>query len=169
MPLWKNGQFVEDDWRFVADDAPLPDDAPAFVTLVRWRAERDTLAERNAPLGIVLPPGSVWTDIADDLGRFPAIAVEIPKFADGRAFSMARLLRERDGYQGEVRAVGGFFIDQVPMLRRVGVDAFQTEDPRVIAALEAGEWPEVPHYLQPAIGDVPAPGESRPWARVPRP
>jgi len=168
MPLWKNGQFVEDDWRFVADDAPLPDDAPAFVTLMRWRAERDTLAERNAPLGLVLPPGSVWTDIADDLGRFPAIAVEIPKFADGRAFSMARLLRERDGYQGEVRAVGGFFIDQVPMLRRVGVDAFQTEDPKVIAALEAGEWPEVPHYLQPAIGDVPAPGQTRPWARVPR-
>jgi len=169
MPLWKNGRFVEDTWRFVADDAPLPDDAPAFVSLARWRAERDVLAQRNAPLGLVLAPGSVWTDIAGDLARFPAIAAEIPKFADGRAFSMARLLRERDGYQGEVRAVGGFFIDQVPMLARVGVDAFQTEDPKVIKALEAGEWPEVRHYLQPAIGDVAAPGETRPWARVPRP
>jgi phosphoadenosine phosphosulfate reductase len=168
MPLWKNGRFVEDTWRFVADDAPLPDDAPAFVSLARWRSERDALAQRNAPLGLVLPPGSVWTDIADDLARFPAIAVEIPKFADGRAFSMARLLRERDGYQGEVRAVGGFFVDQMPMLARVGVDAFQTEDPKVIKALEAGEWPEVPHYLQPAIGDVQAPGETRPWARVRR-
>ncbi|MBN9020599.1 MAG: DUF934 domain-containing protein [Rhizobiales bacterium] len=100
MPLWKNGEFVEDSWQIVADDAPLPDDAPVFVTLARWRAERETLSGRNAPLGLLLPPGSTWEDVADDLSRFPVIALEMPKFADGRAFSIARLLRERDGYDG---------------------------------------------------------------------
>ena len=169
MPLWKNGQFVDDDWQFVADDAPLPDDAPAFVTLARWRTDRETLAQRNAPLGIVLPPGSEWADIAGDLSRFPAIAVEVPKFGDGRAFSIARLLRERDGYAGEIRAVGVYIIDQVPLMRRVGIDAFQTEDPVLVKALENHVWPEVPHYYQPAIGDVQAPGETRPWTRVRRP
>jgi phosphoadenosine phosphosulfate reductase len=169
MPLWKNGTFVEDPWQFVADDAPLPDDVPVFVTLKRWRAEREALSGRNAPIGLVFAPGSVWTDIVADLPRFPAIAVEIPKYADGRAFSMARLLRERDGYQGEIRAVGVYIIDQVPLMRRVGIDAFQTDNPIVIKAFETGEWPEVPHYLQPAIGDIHAPGETRPWARVKRP
>jgi uncharacterized protein (DUF934 family) len=169
MPLWKNGKFVDDPWRFVADDAPLPDDEPVFVTLTRWRTEREALAARNAPLGLALPPGSEWTDIAADLARFPVIAVEIPKFGDGRAFSIARLLRERDGYTGEIRAVGTYIIDQVPLMRRVGIDAFEAADPMLVKALEAGEWPEVPHYLQPAIGDVHAPGETRPWARVRKP
>jgi len=169
MPLWKNGTFVDDPWRFVADDAPLPDDEPVFVTLARWRTEREALAARNAPLGLVLPPGSEWSDITADLSRFPVIAVEIPKFGDGRAFSIARLLRERDGYTGEIRAVGTYIIDQVPLMRRVGIDAFEAADPMLVKALEAGEWPEVPHYLQPAIGDVHAPGETRPWARVRKP
>jgi phosphoadenosine phosphosulfate reductase len=165
MPLWKNGPFVEDNWQIVADDAPLPDDAPVFVSLKRWREARATLAGRNAPLGLLLAAGSVWTDIVADLPRFQAIAVEIPKYADGRAFSMARLLRDRDGYAGEIRAIGVYIIDQVPLMRRVGIDAFQTDDPVLIKAFETGEWPEVPHYLQPAIGDVAAPGETRPWAR----
>ncbi|MCB1502693.1 MAG: DUF934 domain-containing protein [Bauldia sp.] len=169
MPLWKNGKFIDDPWRFVADDAPVPDDAAVFVTLARWRAEREALATRSAPLGLVLAPGSEWTDIAADLARFPVIAVEIPKFGDGRAFSIARLLRERDGYAGEIRAVGTYIIDQVPLMRRVGIDAFTATDPVLVRALEAGEWPEVPHYLQPAIGDVHAPGETRPWARVRKP
>jgi len=169
MPLWKNGEFVADAWQFVADDAPLPDDAPVFVTLARWRAERDALGRRNAPLGLVLPPGSIWDDIAADLSRFPAIAVEVPKYGDGRAFSIARLLRERDGYAGEIRAVGAYIIDQVPLMRRVGIDAFQTEDPVLVRALESGQWPEVPHYYQHTIGDVAAPGQTRPWARMPKP
>jgi len=165
MPLWKNGYFIEDDWRIVADDEPLPDDAPAFVGIDRWRAERDTLGARNAPLGLLLAPGSDWSDIAGDLARFPAIAVTIPKYADGRAFSIARLLRERDGYTGEIRAVGAYIIDQVPLMARVGIDAFQTDDPILVRAFEKGEWPEVTHYLQPAIGAEEVPAGTRPWAR----
>jgi phosphoadenosine phosphosulfate reductase len=95
MPLWKNGTFVEDSWQFVADDATLPDDVPVFVTLKRWRAERDALSQRNAPIGLVFAPGSVWTDIAADLPRFALVALSFPKFSDGRAFSTARLLREK--------------------------------------------------------------------------
>ncbi len=149
-------------WQFVADDAPLPDDVPVFVTLKRWRAEGEVLSQRNAPIGLVFAPGSVWTDIAADLPRFPAIAVEIPKYADRRAFSMARLLRERDGYTGGIRAVGVYIIDQVVLMRRVGIDAFQTDNPILIKAFESGEWPEVPHYLQPAIGDHPPPARRGP-------
>jgi uncharacterized protein (DUF934 family) len=164
MPLWKDGRFIEDEWQIVADDAPVPDGAAAIVGLKRWRDERDTLAARNAPLGLLIAPGSVWTDIVADLPRFPVIAVTIPKYADGRAFSIARLLRERDGYAGEIRAVGNYIIDQVPLMKRVGIDAFQTDDPILTKAFEDGEWPEVTDYLQPAVGSE-VPAGTRPWAR----
>lgn len=166
MALWKNGSFIENEWTIVADDEGLPADGKAIVSLKRWRDERAALAERNAPLGLLIAPGSSWADIAADLARFPVIVVTIPKYADGRAFSIARLLRARDGYCGEIRALGAYIIDQVPLMRRVGIDAFATDDPVLIAAFDKGEWPEVPHYLQPALdrgGEVPA--GTRPWAR----
>jgi phosphoadenosine phosphosulfate reductase len=169
MPLWKNGAFVADDWRIVEDDAPLDDGAKIVISLKRWRDERETLAGRNAPLGLHIPPGSTWTDIVDDLPRFPVIVVSIPKYADGRAFSIARLLRERDGYAGEIRAVGHYIIDQVPLMMRVGVDAFATDDPILINAFETGQWPEVPRYLQPAFDrGTEVPAGTRPWARKKR-
>ena len=166
MPLWKNGAFVEDDWAMVADGEPLPDTGKAIVSLKRWRDERDALATHDRPLGLLIEPGATWMDIVADLERFPVIAVSIPKYADGRAFSIARLLRERDGYRGEIRALGIYIVDQVPLMVRVGIDAFHTEDPVLVAALTKGEWPEVPHYLQPAL-DRPdeVPAGTRPWAR----
>ena len=94
------------------------------------------------------------------------VVVTIPKFADGRAFSIARQLRERDGYDGEIRAVGAYIVDQVPLMARVGIDAFLTDDPVLIAALSKGEWPEVSHYLQPALDRVSeVPAGTRSWAR----
>jgi uncharacterized protein (DUF934 family) len=166
MPLWKNRAFAYDPWQVVGDDQAIPTDVPAIVSLKRWRAERPTLAERNAPLGLVIEPGSEWLDIAADLPRFPVIAVTITKYADGRAFSIARLLRERDGYKGEIRAVGPYIIDQVPYMMRVGIDAFVATDPILIKAFEDGVWPEVPHYLQPAWpGDGEVAAGTRPWIR----
>jgi len=166
MPLWKNGRFVEDSWQIVPDDAPVPDSVPAIVSLKRWRDQREGLSARNAPLGLLIAPGSKWEDVVVDLPRFPVIAVTIPKYADGRAFSIARLLRERDRYAGEVRAVGEYIIDQIPLMRRVGIDAFQTEDAILIKALERGDWPEVPHYLQPALESADeVPAGTRPWRR----
>ena len=166
MPLWKDGHFVEDSWRIVEDGAPLPEEGNAIVSLKRWREERAALAERNAPLGLLIAPGSIWTDVVGDLPRFPVIAVTIPKYADGRAFSIARLLRERDGYGGEIRAVGDYIIDQMPFMRRVGIDAFQVEDLVVIDGLRRGIWPEVTDYLQPAFEHgTEVPAGTRPWAR----
>ena len=166
MPLWKSRTFVEDRWQVVADDAPLPADVPVVLSLRRWRENRATLAARNAPLGLQIDPGSDWRDVVADLPRFPVIVLTIPKYADGRAFSIARLLRERDGYTGEIRAAGVYIIDQVPFMMRVGIDAFLTSDPVLIKAFETGVWPEVPHYLQPAwSGDGEVPAGTRPWTR----
>lgn len=166
MPVWKNGSFIEDSWRVVADEEPLSDGDKVIVSLKRWRDEHEVLSERNAPLGLLIPPGSDWTDISADLARFPVVAVTIPKFADGRASSIARLLRDRDGFEGEIRAVGDYILDQMPYMKRVGIDAFEVSDPILVKALERGEWPEVTDYLQPALdGEMEVPAGTRPWAR----
>ena len=166
MALWKDGRFVANEWRLVPEGASLPAGAKVIVDLDRWKAERAVLTRREEPLGLLLAPDSDWADIVADLPRFELIAVSFPKFADGRAFSIARLLRERDRFGGEIRAVGDYFIDQVPFMKRVGIDAFETDDPVLKNALERGEWPEVPNYLQPGLeGAAEVPAGTRPWTR----
>ncbi|MHA1559477.1 MAG: DUF934 domain-containing protein [Alphaproteobacteria bacterium] len=165
--VWKDGAITSDEWVMVSANEPIPADRPAFVPLQRWRAERDQVSSRNGAIGLLLEPDSIWNDIVDDLPRFTAIAITFPKHADGRGFSIARLLRDRDGYGGEIRAVGNYFVDQMPYLRRVGFDAFAVSDPKLRDALKRGVWPEVPFYLQPAEGDREVREGTRPWARRP--
>jgi uncharacterized protein (DUF934 family) len=137
----KNRQIIEDSWRQVADDAELPA-GPIIVTLARWRLERAALAERGEPVGVRLPNTVNVAELADDLARWPVVALEFPKFADGRAYSQARLLRERYGYRGEIRAVGDVLRDQLLFMARSGFDAFEVRADRSLEdALEAfGEF-----------------------------
>jgi uncharacterized protein (DUF934 family) len=130
----------------------------------RWLAERDTLAGRNAPLGLQLEPGEALDDIAVDVPRFAIIALSFPKFADGRAFSTARLLREKHGFAGELRAVGNVLSDQIPYMRRVGFDSFEVTHVPTRRALAEGRIAEVTLHYQPT-GANEAPAGTRPWLR----
>ncbi|TWA68056.1 uncharacterized protein (DUF934 family) [Azospirillum brasilense] len=120
MPLIKDGRIVEDEWVAVADGEPVPADRPAIVTFERWQAERASFDGRNAALGVRVKSGTLAPAIAPDLDRFALVAIEFPKFRDGRGFSTARELRERFGYQGEIRAVGHVIPDQYRFLLRTG-------------------------------------------------
>ena len=121
MALIKDGAVVDDAWITVSDDAALPD-APVIVSFDRWKAERDHLIGRNAPLGIRLASGQSPDEIAGDLDRFSLVALEFPVFTDGRAFTSARILRERYGFFGEIRAVGDVLRDQILFMMRCGFD-----------------------------------------------
>ncbi len=134
MPLLKESRIVDDPWTTVADDAPLPEGG-AIVSLERWQAEREQLQARNAPLGILLRSDQPPTLIADDLAHFGVVALDFPTFKDGRAFSYARMLRERYEYAGEVRAVGDVLRDQFLYMHRCGFDAFE-----VMGEQAAEDW-----------------------------
>lgn len=129
MPLLKNGRIAEDAWEKVGDDAALPEDRPALITHVRWVAEKDELSKRNAPLGIALPNTLDVLDFGAEACRFDLIVLHFPKFSDGRAYSQARLLRERFGYRGELRASGEVLRDQLLHMHRAGFDAFEIARP----------------------------------------
>jgi len=121
------GHVVHDLWTTVGDVdelGALSDDAPVIVPSSLWSADRDALLVRKGSMGLLLAPDDDPADIADDLGQFELIAIDFPKFTDGRGYSIARLLRERYGYTGPLRAVGDVLRDQVFYLLRCGFDQF---------------------------------------------
>lgn len=127
MQLIKNGEFIADAWTTVADDEALPD-TPAIVSLDRWKKEQNALLARSGKLGIRLKSGEEPAQIVGYLDKFDVISLEFPAYRNGRAFSYARLLRERYGYKGELRAVGAVLRDQFYYLVRVGFDALEVRD-----------------------------------------
>jgi len=127
MPLIKNGEFIEDSFVTVGDEDALPEGA-VIVSLERWLAERDTLRGRNTPIGVRLQSGQEPDVIASDLGNIALVALEFPVYRNGRAYSYARLLRERYGYKGELRAVGNVLRDQFHFMVRCGFDTLEVAD-----------------------------------------
>jgi len=161
--IWLDGTFRHDTWVKVDMTSALPDGA-VIVPKKRWLAERDQLVGRSAPLGLLVSAGENVDDIADDLPRFALIALDFPKFSDGRAFSTARLLREKHGYAGELRAVGDVLADQIPLMRRVGFTTFEVKNAPTRRALAEDRLAEVTLHYQPA-GTVEPPAGTRPWLR----
>src|ERR1700761_5803653 len=128
MPLITVDGFKPDAFVTVADDAPLPEEGGAIVSLSRFRKDRDTLLARNTPIGVRLKAEESPEQLGEDVDRFSVVALEFPKFRDGRAFSWARQLRARLHFQGEVRAVGDFLYDQIAYQHRVGFNAWEVPE-----------------------------------------
>jgi uncharacterized protein (DUF934 family) len=162
-PIWYRTAFHADAWVKAGDGDAIPD-APVILSKQRWLAERGRLSGRNAPLGLQLEPGETLDDIAADLARFTVIALSFPKFADGRAFSTATLLRDKYRFAGELRAVGNVLSDQIPYMRRVGFDSFTVTHGPTRRALAEGRIAEVKLHYQPATAHE-APAGPRPWLR----
>jgi uncharacterized protein (DUF934 family) len=128
MPqLIKGGAVSADRWTLLRDgEAALPS-SPVIVPLATWLATRDELRKRN-DVGVWLAPTDDPSLLAGDVATLPVIAVDFPKFADGRGYSIGRLLRERLAFKGELRAVGDVGRDQLYYLHQVGFDAFLLRD-----------------------------------------
>ncbi|WP_374375131.1 DUF934 domain-containing protein [Dongia sp.] len=125
MAILRNGVPQPNEWVRVADDQPLPETEKAIVSLERWQAERESLRQRNAAIGVSLKSDQSPLLIAEDLDRLSLVALEFPKFTDGRAFSYARLLRDRLAFTGEIRAFGQVLRDQYVFMLRCGIDTIE--------------------------------------------
>ncbi len=130
MQLIKDQNIIENNQQFITDDQTIPSSGDITVSLTRWKQERDQLLKHFGKVGVRLAPADVTDDLAVDLDKIALVEVDFPVYTDGRAFSHARILRNRHRYQGEIRAVGQFMVDQVFYLWRVGVNAFQLPNPQ---------------------------------------
>jgi uncharacterized protein (DUF934 family) len=134
MPLVENGRVVEDRYVRVDDDAPLPERVPVVVSAKRFLADTDALVSRDGSLGVLWPNDRRVTELKPWLGHLALIALDFPKFRDGRAYSQARQLRENLGFRGTLRATGDVLRDQFHFLVRAGFDSFDVKKPADAAA-----------------------------------
>lgn len=136
----KGRAVVADDWSVLrldegqnAEQAVVPD-GKVIVPLGVWQAHEAALAARAAQgaLGVWLGPDERPEALKGQLDKFAVVAVDFPKFTDGRGYSIAFNLRKRLGYTGELRAIGDVLRDQLFSMHRVGFDAYATRPDRSI-------------------------------------
>jgi uncharacterized protein (DUF934 family) len=167
MALWRRDGFAEDIWTDVADGDAIPPNGAIVVSAQRWNAERDTLVGRADPVGVSIAAGKdAVVELAEAATR-PLVMLNFAKFADGRAFSYAELLRERFGFAGELRAGGDVLLDEIPLMLRCGFDSFEIVNEPTLRALESGHLPGVSLFYQPSVAPHEAPAGTRPWLRRP--
>jgi len=140
----KNGQIVDDAWQVLKlaegqtpESVSLPGE-PTLFPLAVWLARKTEILSKGNTFGVWLDSSEGPEPIAGDLAQFALIGVNFPKFADGRGYSSARLLRERFGYLGEIRAIGDVLQDQLFYMKRCGIDAFAVREDKNIEAALAG-------------------------------
>ena len=142
----KGQEVVEDDWLVLrlaepVEGAPAIDPATVAVPEGKiivpqsvWLVQRELLAARAAAgeIGVWVASDERPEELKEDLSKFAVIAVDFPKFTDGRGYSIAYNLRVRLGWTGELRAIGDVLRDQLFQMRRVGFDAYATRPDRNI-------------------------------------
>jgi uncharacterized protein (DUF934 family) len=125
MPLVKGGKIADDPFAHVADGAELPEGC-VLVSAARFLEDPEALLKRGK-VGVIWPNSRDVDDLVPYLDRVAAVALVFPTFRDGRAYSQARLLRERYHYRGELRATGQVLRDQFVFMLRAGFDAFDVK------------------------------------------
>ncbi|MGD2134146.1 MAG: DUF934 domain-containing protein [Maricaulaceae bacterium] len=127
MPLIKDGKVVEDGWVALDDEAAPPNAGDVIVSYARVLDDASTLLQRDGRLGVRVSSSDEIEALVPHLPSLHLVALEFPKYRDGRAYSSARLLRERYGFEGELRAVGDVLRDQLFFMVRCGFDAFEID------------------------------------------
>src|SRR6201989_1560431 len=127
MPLVNGGKIADDSFVKLAVDTPLPEGGDILVPAERFIAEADALLKRGGKIGVIWPNNSDIADLVPYLGKIAVVALVFPSFRDGRAYSQARLLRERYNYRGGLRTTGQVLRDQFVFMLRAGFDAFDVK------------------------------------------
>jgi uncharacterized protein (DUF934 family) len=129
MPqILKDTQVVSDNWILLDENADSIPNGDILLSFEQWQNFAEQLSNHSGSIGVWLEGHAEIEQIIEPLLNLPLIAINFPKFADGRGFSAARLIRERYNYSGELRAIGGFIRDQLYLLKRCGFNAFQFSD-----------------------------------------
>jgi uncharacterized protein (DUF934 family) len=167
-PIWRDGAFHPDDWVHLASgDAVASASAKVLVARSAFLADADRYLAHGGALGVEVAAGESVSELEPFLRRLDLIVLIFPKFSDGRSYSAARLLRERLGYRGELRAAGDVLADQIPLMRRCGITSFDVRHVPTRAALLTGRLAEVNRYYQPVADVEEIPAGTRPWLRQP--
>jgi uncharacterized protein (DUF934 family) len=126
----KDGKIIENNWKLVTTAEELSIASNLLVSLELWQEHKEALSARisSQSIGLWLQNDQCVSALADELNQLTVIAIDFPVFVDGRGFSVARLLRDRYAYTGEIRATGAVIRDQLCYLKRCGFTAFDLDE-----------------------------------------
>lgn len=133
MPLLHDNGTLEsgDSWTLVDDTwdpaTAVSEASRVIVPFALWKANRETLGD-NPNVGLCFAPDDEPEELGEAVQKLPLVAVSFPAFTDGRGYSIARLLRDRYGYENDLRAVGDVLIDQLFYMKRCGISSFQLRE-----------------------------------------
>ena len=127
MPFIKGTAETEDPYLRVLDDGPVPEEGAVLLPAARFLADAQELAGRTGQTGVIWPNDRDIGELSPWLDRLSLVALVFPIFRDGRAYTQARLLRERYRFRGELRATGDVLRDQFLLLHRSGFDSFDVK------------------------------------------
>jgi uncharacterized protein (DUF934 family) len=122
--LLRQREVVEDGWRYLGDESPGAGDS-VIVPLAELRDNAEVWRAWSGKLGVRVGPAARIEELAAELPRLALVAIEFPGPAEGRGYTLARLLRDRYRFSGEIRAVGVVKRDQIFFMSRCGFDAFE--------------------------------------------
>lgn len=138
MKVIKDNKVVEDDWRLLRQVCDALTSGDVILPYDYWLTHQVELENHKGKLGVLIDGNTDIETSFDELIRFELIALDFPAFTDGRCYSHARLLRERYGYEGELRAVGDVLQDQLFYMQRCGINSYALRsDKNIEAALHA--------------------------------
>jgi uncharacterized protein (DUF934 family) len=124
MPLVKGNNVVDDEFVTLADEESIPDRGGILISAARFLADPDGILARDGKVGVIWPNNRDLDDLVPYLSQLAVVGLVFPTFKDGRAYSQARILRERYAYSGELRATGQVLRDQFVFMLRAGFDTF---------------------------------------------
>lgn len=140
--------IVPDDYAYATDE---PSARRVIFSLEEWVKDADACRKDREAVGVRVASDKLPSDIPR-LGELQLIAIEFPRFTDGRGYSVGRMLRQRHGFQGELRAVGWVLRDHLLAMERVGFDAFELQTGKSLeSAIQA--FDELPLAYQATVPD----------------
>ena len=124
-PLISSSELIEDDWLRLGDDQAVDYSRNLIVSLDRLRQHANQAASLPLKLGVLLEPTDLVEELVPFLSQLDIVVLQFKVFSDGRAFSQARMLRDRHAYCGDIRAVGDVLCDQLSFMKRNGINQFE--------------------------------------------
>ncbi len=147
-PLNQQHTITKDAWHPHSEGEPLHANS-SIIDLAHWLAHKPELASDQFAIGLVINGDEDLSAFSSDLNHFKLISIHFPAFADGRGYSLARTLREKHHYIGEIRAVGDILPDQALYLARVGFSTLELANEK-LALLAIKKLSEYSVFYQPS-------------------
>lgn len=118
----KGTEIVDDSWIYLGEDENAPAGAALLLSVERFLRDSKALRASGHRLGVRFETKHAGNELGDELASVELVAVDFPKFTDGRGYTVAQRLRNQLGWTGSLRAIGDVLPDQVFYLRRCGFD-----------------------------------------------